>query len=273
MTMTYPGFLSEENKELHERFAMGEIRSVIKDAQRVGSLSLTMNMLKNTHANLKDLLSLESSKLFDKFDREWELFGKKEHETTLQISNEVDNLLIYMMAYKELVKESIFKEQGITLYEIGYKIESSLLLISKMRSMLCFKVDKYIGYDILESILKTQESFNAYRAYYKSSLTLENIINFLIFHPQFPKSLLSIIRDILEDFKELPKAKEYASTYEKPMLEAQKLLLEIEIATLLQTEETDGVYEELDLFLEQLSKLFLETSDAFSHTYFSHYDE
>ena len=273
MTMTYPGFLNETNRETLEYFPMTEIVSVIKDINRVGSLSFTLSMLKNTHANLRDLLTLESSKLFDKFDREWQLFISNDKETTPQISNEIDQLLIYMMAYKELVNESIFKEQGVTLYEIGYKIESSLLLISKMRSMLCLKVDKYIGYEILESILKVQESYNAYRAYYKSSLTVENIINFLIFHPQFPKSLLSIIREILEDFKELPKSKEYISTYEKPMLEAQTLLLSVDISSLLQTQEIDGVYTQLDALLEQLSRLFLKCSDAFSNTYFSHYDE
>lgn len=273
MTMTYPGFLNESKKEELEHFPMKEIASVIKDVHRVGSLSFTLSMLKNTHAKLRDLLSIESSKLFDKFDREWHYFISKEMETTLQISNEVDGLLVYMMAYKELVQESIFKEQGITLYEIGYKIESSLLLISKMRSILCFKVDKYIGYDVLESILKTQESFNAYRAYYKSTLTLENIINFFLVHPQFPKSLLSITHGVLEDFKELPKTKEYVSTYEEPILEAQRLLQSADLSALLQTQEEDGIYVALDKLLERLSELFLSSSDAFSHTYFSHYDE
>ena len=272
LTMTYPGFLNESNKEI-QHFPMKEIVSVIKNIHRVGSLSFTLSMLKNTHANLRDLLTSESSKLFDKFDREWQIFISNDKDTTLQISNQVDGLLVYMMAYKELVKESIFKEQGITLYEIGYKIESSLLLLSKMRSMLCSKVDKYIGYEILESILKVQESFNAYRAYYKTALTLENIINLLLFNPQFPKSLLSVIETILEDFKELPKAKEYTTNYEKPMLEAQRLLLSVDFSTLLQTQEADGVYSDLDKLLQTLSKLFLKCSDAFSHTYFSHYDE
>jgi len=273
MTMTYPGFLSEVNKELFARFPMTEILSVIKDVERVGSLSFTMNMLKNTHINLKDLLTLESSKLFDKLDRAWQTFITKEKESTLQVANEVDQFLIYMMAYKELVKESIFKEQGIMLYQIGYKLESCMLLISKARSMLCLKVDKYIEYDILESVLKIQESFNAFRAYYKSSLTLENVISFLIFHPQFPKSLNHMIEELLDGFEELPKAKEYVTSYEQPMIEAQELLKSVNLKSLLETEEVDGVYVGLDALLKELSKLFIKCSDEFSHTYFSHYDE
>ena len=46
------------------------------------------------------------------------------------------------MAYKELIDESIFKEQGLILYDIGCKIEISQLLISKLRSLLTLKLDK-----------------------------------------------------------------------------------------------------------------------------------
>ncbi|MBN2817290.1 MAG: circularly permuted type 2 ATP-grasp protein [Campylobacterales bacterium] len=273
MTMTYPGFLGEINKETMERFPMTEIRSVIKDSNRVGSLSFTVSMLKNTHTNLKDLLTLESSKLFDRLDRNWQLFLGRKKESTLYIANDVEQFLIYIMAYKELVKESIFKEQGLTLYVIGYKIESALLLISVMRSVVCMKVDKYIEYDLLESLLKTQESFNAYRAYYKSSLTLENVLDFLVLHSQFPKSLSYMISELLAAFKELPKAKEYVTSYEKPMLEAQGLLKDVSMKTLLETQEEDGVYVDLDTLFGDLSALFLKCSDEFSHTYFSHYDE
>jgi len=273
MTMSYPGFLSEINKEVIERFPMTEIRSVIKDTNRSGTLSFTVSMLKNTHINLKDLLTVESSKLFDKLDSAWQEFLLRDKESTLQISNDLDQFLIYMMAYKELVKESIFKEQGLMLYQIGYKVETSMLLISKLRSMLCLKVDKYIGYDLLESVLKTQESFNAFRAYYKTSLTLYNTIEFLIVHPQFPNSLHSMIKELLDGFKELPKAKEYVTSYEEPMIEALGLLKDLDIKSLLQTQEDDGVYIGLDALLEDLSKLFLKCSDEFSNTYFSHYDE
>jgi len=273
MTMTYPGFLSEINKDVIQRFAMSEIRDVTKNSNRVGSLSFTVGMLKNTHINLKDLLTLESSRLFDKLDNSWQNFIAREKESTLSIANDVDEFLIYIMAYKELVKESIFKEQGLTLYEIGYTIESALLLISVLRSVACVKVDKYIEYDLLESLLKTQESFNAYRAYYRTTLHLQNVIEFLVLHQQFPKSVSYMLSNLLNIFKELPKAKEYTTSYEEPIVKAQKLLQKVDVEELLRNEPLDGIYVGLDALLEDLSKLILECADNFSHTYFSHYDE
>lgn len=273
MTMTYPGFLDVSNDESLEIFPMREITSVIKDTSRGGSLAFTVLMLSNTNINLKDILAFESSKLFDKMQKEWNEFINRTNDSTLIVAGELDNFLIYLMAYKELVKESVFKEQGLIIYDVGYKIESALLLISKSRSMLCLKLDRFIGHDVLEGILNSQESFNAYRAFYRSSVNLENVVDFLIINPQFPKSLAYMTAELLKEFKLLPKAKEELTSYEKPIAQAQKLLESIQLVNLLKIEKNEGIYVKLDAMLLKLSDLYLECSSEFSNTYFSHYDE
>ena len=273
LTMTYPGFLDKENNKNINLFPMREITSVIKNKERAGSLASTMEMLSHANINLKDLLALESSKLFEKIQQDWSLFIYRRTDSTLTVANELEKTLVYLMAYKELVHESIFREQGLIIYEIGYKIEDALLLIAKARPMLCLKLDKLTGRDVLEDMLNSMESFNAYRAHYKSSLTLNNVIEFLIFNPQFPKSLTYIIDSLLKEFKLLPKAKETLTTYEEVMLEARTILESVDLDALLHIKEEEGVYMKLDTILSQLSDLFLKCSDTFSQTYFSHYDE
>ncbi|QSZ41926.1 hypothetical protein GJV85_07340 [Sulfurimonas aquatica] len=273
MTMTYPGFFDLENKENLEIFPMVEISSVIKDINRSGSLSMTISMLSNANINLKDLLTLESWKLFDKANKEWYAFANRKNDSTLVIAGELDKFLIYQMAYKQLVYESIFKEQGLILFEIGFKIEDALLLISKAKSILCIKVDKSISSDVLTGMLNSVEGFNAYRAHYKSSLTLENVLDFLILNPQFPKSLSYIMQALLDDFKLLPKAKESLTSYENTIIKVQKILNTINLQALINIKEEDGVYTELDDILSELSDLTLKCSDEFSNTYFSHNDE
>jgi uncharacterized circularly permuted ATP-grasp superfamily protein/uncharacterized alpha-E superfamily protein len=273
LTMTYPGFLDKENNKNINLFPMREITSVIKNKERAGSLASTMEMLSHANINLKDLLALESSKLFEKIQQDWSLFIYRRTDSTLTVANELEKTLVYLMAYKELVHESIFREQGLIIYEIGYKIEDALLLIVKVRSTLCLKLDKLTGRDVLEAMLNSMESFNAYRAHYKSSLTLKNVVEFLIFNPQFPKSLTYIIDSLLKEFKLLPKAKETLTTYEEVMLEARTILESVDLDALIHIKEEEGVYMELDTILSQLSDLFLKCSDTFSHTYFSHYDE
>jgi uncharacterized circularly permuted ATP-grasp superfamily protein/uncharacterized alpha-E superfamily protein len=273
MTMTYPGFLDEKNRETLEVFPMSEITSIVKDTTRSGSLSFTISMLSITNINLKDLLTFESTKLFETLQKEWHEFTSRNSDHTMVIAKELDKFLIYLMAYKELVQESIFKEQGLILYDIGSKIENALLLISKSRSMLCLKLDKSVGHDILEGMLNSIGSFNAYRAHYKSSLTLENVVDFLIFNTQFPKSLMYITDELLKEFKSLPKAKSCLSSYEGPVAQAKALLSNNELDIILQSRDDEGIYTNLDAMLEKLSDLYLECSNEFSNTYFSHYDE
>jgi uncharacterized alpha-E superfamily protein len=273
MTMTYPGFLDSNNQKNLEIFPMREIISVIKDSNRIGSLAFTISMLSNANMNLKDLLAFESSKLFEKMHKEWSEFINRKYDSTLNVADKLDDLLIYLMAYKELVKESMFKEQGLFIYTIGYKIELALLLISKSRSMLCFKLDRFIEHDVLEGILNSLESFNAYRAFYRSSLNLENVVDFLILNPQFPKSLIYITTQLIQEFKLLPKAKISLSSYEKPIVEAQKLLESTSLESLMQIGEDEGIYKKLDTLLVTMASLYLECSNEFSNTYFSHYDE
>ena len=231
---------------------MHEITSVIKDTQRIGSLSSTVLMLSNANVNLKDLLTLESWKLFDKIQKEWNTFIHRKGDSTLHVANKLENFLIYFMAYKELVNESIFREQGLIIYEIGYMIEDALLLIAKARPMLCLKLDKSVGHDVLEGMLNSIESFNAYRAHYKSSLTLKNVVEFLIFNPQFPKSLMYIIDHLLKEFKLLPKAKKIFTSYEQMMLEARTILESLDVDKLIIIKEEEGVYMELDTVLSAI---------------------
>ncbi len=273
MTMTYPGFLDVENQASLNRFPMVEITSIVKDMFRLGSLSSTIYMLSNANINLKDFMTLETWKLFDKIQKEWREFASRKGDSTIVVASELDKFLIYFMAYKQLVYESVFRAQGYLLYEIGFQIEDSLLLISKAKSMLCIKLDKSVGHDVLEGMLNSIESFNAYRAHYRSSLSLKNVLEFLILNKQFPKSIGYIIDDLLREFKLLPKAKKETTSYEKALLQAKELLESVDLNALLETKEEDGVYMELDKVLSELSTLFLECSNEFSNTYFSHYDD
>lgn len=273
LTMTYPGFLDENNKRRLHKNPIIEISSVIKDASRQGSLSFTCSMLTNTNINLKDILAIESGKLYEKMKREWNIFSKSTSRSNISLANGLDKMLMYMIAYKELVKESIYKEQGLILYDIGYKIENALLLISKARSIMCLHVEKSVEYDILEGLLNSIESFNAYRAKYKSSLLLENVVEFLILNKQFPKSLSYITEELLQELKLLPKSKDELTSYEKPIAKANKLLKSLNINEIMQINDGEAIYFEFDKILSQLSELYIECSNEFSKTYFSHYDE
>lgn len=270
LTMSYPGFLDEKSI-----YPVKEIISLIRDKNRMGTLSFTLDMLSNLNASVKNLLAMEAWRIYEKMQKEWNAYSKKEFLTNKDHINELDKLLIYLMAYKELIDESIFKEQGLILYDIGCKIETSQLLISKLRSLLTQKLDKLIEYDVLDSMLNSYESYNSYRAYYKSSLDLENVLDFLIFNTKYPKSLIYIINQLLADLKELPKNidNSHLSSFEEPVFKVFSMITLTNTQKLLETSEDEYIYKELDEFLSILSNLLTQTSEELTKTYFSHYNE
>lgn len=267
LTMTYPGFLEETHKDPYN-----EILSVIHDEHRIGSLTFTIKMLSNANISVKNLLTIEAWRIFDKMKKEWKSYAYFKNLPIREHINQINSLLIYLMAYKELISESIFKEQGLILFDIGGKIEVALLLISKLRSLLTIKYDKILQYEMLDSILNAYESYNSYRAYYQSSLELSNVIEFLIFNKRYPKSLIYIITELLENLKELPRQNngDALSRFEEPIFKAYSQLKLSNPLKLLEIEEDAFVYQKLEVFLSDISDLLIMTSDELTKTYFSH---
>lgn len=270
LTMSYPGFLNEELSS-----PLKEIVSLIRDKNRIGTLSFTLSMLSNLNASVKNLLTMEAWRIYERMQKEWNSYNKREVFTYKDHINELDRLLIYLMAYRELIDESMFKEQGLILYDIGSKIEISQLLIAKLRSLLTLKLDKLIEYDVLDSMLNSYESYNSYRAYYKSSLDLENVLDFLMFNTKYPKSLIYIITQLLSDLKELPRNinNSHLSNFEEPVFKVFSMITLSNTQKLLESDEEEYVYTQLDEFLSTISNLLTETSEELTKTYFSHYNE
>lgn len=265
LTMTYPGFLSETPPE--ER---GEIAAIINDKTRTGSLSFTISMLANANMNVKNILTIDSWRLFERLQKEWIGFNKKSSKSSIDNISALENLLLYLMAYKELIDESLFKDQGAVVYEIGFKLESALLLISKVRSLLTLRLSDSLEYDILDALLNSYESYNSYRTYYKSTIELENVLDFLIFDPQYPKSLVSIVHDLLHRLKDLPKQEKSSaiSAYEEPVFRAYSLLRLSTPKSVLACEKLSGVYCELEEFLAELTSYFINASNELTKRYF-----
>ena len=68
-------------------------------------------------------------------------------------------------------------------------------------------------------MLLSCESLNAYRAHYRTSLKIENVIEFMLLDIRFPKSLIYELSELQKLLGELPKSRNalYLSRYEEPI--------------------------------------------------------
>lgn len=273
LSMTYPGFLGEGDEKVTDPVA--EIWSVIAQSDRTGSLHQALNMLSNANTSTKNLLPLESWRIFDRLMREWSEYANDTMPQQRRMISGLDTLLVHLMAYKALIEDSLFVEQGLILYEIGAGLERAQLLIAKSRSMLTAVYEPFTEYEILETLLGSSESLNAYRAHYRASIELEHVSEFMLLDSQFPKSLISEISHLLKLLPKLPKFKHdiYLSRYEEPLFEAFSILRLSRIESLCALAPDSVVRENMDTLLASVSEKLIVASDELSKTYFAHYDE
>lgn len=273
LSMTYPGFLGEGDEEVTD--PVSEIWSIIAQSDRTGSLYQALNMLSNANTSTKNLLPLEGWRIFERLMREWSDYANTALPPQRIMIAGLDNLLIHLMAYKALIEDSLFAQQGLILYEIGAGLERAQLLISKSRSMLTSVYETFTEYEILETLLGSSESLNAYRAHYRASIELEHVSEFMLLDMQFPKSLISEISKLLKLLPKLPKFKHdiYLSRYEEPLFEAFSYLRLSRIDSLCALAPDSVVRENMDDLLARVAEKLIVASDELSKTYFAHYDE
>ncbi|MDP3587333.1 MAG: circularly permuted type 2 ATP-grasp protein [Sulfuricurvum sp.] len=273
LSMTYPGFLGIKDQKITD--PLSEIWSVMSDSTRVGSLSQVIMMLSNASTSTKNLLPLEGWRIFDRLSREWSEFTHKRKPAHRDMIAGVDKLLVHLMAYKALIEETLFAEQGLVLYDIGARLERSSLLIAKARAMLTSVYEPFVEYEILETLLGTSESLNAYRAHYRSSIEFAHVSEFLLLDIHFPKSLISEINQLLKALPKLPKFKHemYLSRYEQPLFEAFSLLRLERTENLCVVEKDVFIRDSMDALLSSIADKLIVSADELSKTYFSHYDE
>jgi uncharacterized circularly permuted ATP-grasp superfamily protein/uncharacterized alpha-E superfamily protein len=271
LTMTYPGFLSEEKILL-----IDEIKSVINDTNRIGTLSFTLSMLSGINLNIKNQLSNENRKVFDKLESSWFSSNQKKALNNRSQIEKLDNLLIYLTAYKELLNESIFHEQGVIFYKLGSNLELAMLLISKTRSLLVYQNDKTVENEILKFLLDSYESYHAYKSHYKTQLDIELVTKFLIFEQNYPKSLRSILNQIAFHLDEIQNEQNIRSHFDNSHQHLKTifdLFKNCDVDNLLSINEESYVYENLDKLLNEITTALIEFSNEFSKNYFSHYYE
>lgn len=270
LTMTYPGFLQEDTKESQE------ILRIIKDIHTTGSFSFTISILSNVHMNIKNLLSHECRKVYEKLQDNWDIYLESQSTEYTQHAIALDEVLIYLNAYKELIRESISKEQGLIFYEIGEKFEMAVLLLSKIRSLTTVKQQNVTEQEILQFLLHSNDSFNSFKSMYKSSMSIESVLEFLLLRNDSPKSLISIVKslmDMLDFIYQSTLIKSHFDGSEQYIYDVYSKLKSLKLETLLQSCDDTFIYCELEKFLSGVTQMLTQFSNEFTKNYFSHYYE
>jgi uncharacterized circularly permuted ATP-grasp superfamily protein/uncharacterized alpha-E superfamily protein len=265
---TYPGFTEEE------RFVNPwiELRAVLLDEKRAGSLRNNFLQFNRAIHEVREHWSTDTWRVLRVMEEEFRQEAPLSHQGHIRMLQTLDNLITFIVAFIGLNRESISREQGWILLDMGRKIEQSLLLITMLRVTLTERYPDRVEYNLQQSVLMSHESLVNYRYKYRMPINHELVVDLMVFDPNNPRSLVYQVDRLKAYLKNLPKvqAGQTVTEYERLILEADALLKFADRKALVLASGDGPGYRKLDEFLGRLYGLLTAIPEVISKTYFKH---
>lgn len=270
LTDTLPGFIGRGGKK-RLRSPWKELRSIILNVERGGSLFATLRALQRASYAIRDRWSTDAWRIIDDIEEHWSGLEQVDNISAGRVQNDLDLLLTDLLALSGLNKESMTREAGWLLLDIGRRIERGLLLVNLVRTTLVPRFAELEEHLLQEAVLSTMQSLITYRRRYRSYLQLGTVLELLLIDERNPRSLAYQFNRLQDYIARLPR-----TSQERRLSGAQKLVLEahtqlrlIDIAELA-GDNRAGTRRELDSLLAGQKKALTGTSEMLTRAYFTH---
>jgi uncharacterized alpha-E superfamily protein len=166
----------------------------------------------------------------------------------------------------------MYRGEGWTMYRIGQLIEEISVELVQYRSLLTFQFEESVQFQVLESLLISNQSLSNYRSVYRTYFEVTPAIDLLFLNKQNPKSILAQLESLVELLEQLPKKEngDYENDVSNLAFACYSKVRLISVEKLLAVEKETGFRKNLDAFCEELNEQILTLSSKLSAHYFSH---
>lgn len=268
---TWPGFAGAGS---HEKFAepWKELKDMFLNEKRTGSLKNNFFQFLRAIYEVRDHWSTDTWRVLRGIEEELQKDISLSHHGHLEMLHTLDDLITSIVAFIGLNRESISREQGWIMLDLGRKIEQSLLLITMLKTTMVNKYHEEVEYNLQQSVLMNNESLVNYRYKYRMPIQSQLVLDLMIFDPNNPRSLIYQIDRLKVYLQNLPKTQPSHSPteYESLALQAEALLKLADKNKLAMPDVTGRIYKELDEFLSLMYVLLSAIPNVISKTYFKH---
>lgn len=273
-TFTYPGFIDDDNEKNEENLSQPwpELKDIIFNVQRAGSLKYDFVLfIRAVHA-VRDHWSTDTWRVLRGMEEAWSTVKDSSNPGHLKMQHVLDSLITSVVAFIGLNRESISREQGWLMLDMGRKIEQCLLLTNMLRATLVVKYDDQVDYKLQEAVLISNEGLVNFRYKYRSLLQLPLVLDLMIFDPNNPRSLLYQLDRLKKSLANLPKttADKSITAHDILIEKGYNLLNVVDKEKLSLLNEETAQYENLDNFLSDMYDILTGIQDTISKTYFIH---
>lgn len=271
LTYTWPGFCGANAEAMFEN-PWPELSDIIFNVARQGSLGYNFSLFTRAVNMVRDHWSTDTWRVLKGMEENWDEAATAQL-TNFRMVGALDNLITSMVAFLGLNRESISRDQGWTILDTGRKIEQSLLLIHMLQSTILTVHSEEVTHNLLEAVLKSNETLMNYRYKYKVHIQLPLVLDLMLLDPNNPRSLIYQMDRLKAHISGLPKQEKSGNTLEKHerlILEAHTLLKLADHSKWTEKDEKTGNYQYLSNLLADLTHLLLAVPDAISKKYFKH---
>src|SRR5450631_315885 len=268
-SFTIPGFVGEDAEEI---FAdpWNELEDVLFNEKRPGGIKYNFIQFHKAIHEVRDHWSTDTWRVIRGMEEALQNGIPLTHHGHLQMIHTLDNLITSVVAFIGLNRESISREQGWIMLDLGRKIEQSLLVITMLRTTLVRKNNEQVQYNLQQSVLMSNESLVNYRYKYRRPLQNLLVIDLLVFDPNNPRSLIYQVVRLKAYLQNLPKhnSGNTITEYERLILEADTLIRSADKYNLADSGK-DG-YAKLESFLSKLYNVLSAIPGVLSKAFFKH---
>jgi uncharacterized alpha-E superfamily protein len=162
VTGTYPGFVGEGAKTLLKK-PRAELHSLLQDTGRVGSLASTLQSFGQVALSVRDHWPAEIWRVIDSIRQDWASDQEAPGPGSYRMDDRLDHLIMQLVAFSGLGAESMTRESGWMLLDIGRRLERALGLISLLRATLVPVMDDALQRQLMETVLIICDSLNTFR--------------------------------------------------------------------------------------------------------------
>ena len=271
VTGTYPGFVDEDAEKLLKN-PRPELRSLLQDASRVGSLTSTLQAFGQVAMTVRDHWPTEIWRIIDAIRQDWADDEETPGPGNYRTQDRLDHLIMQLVAFSGLTAESMARESGWLLLDIGRRLERALGLISLLRATLVPGMDDATKGQLMETVLIICDSLNTYRRRYHSYMHLPTVLELILMDPHHPRSLAYQLNCLQQHVAELPRTQvsHRLGEDERAVLEAFTALRLADAVELSRIGESDGYCKGLEELLSAQTESLWQLSEVITGTYFSH---
>ena len=258
---------------LYPRLDPGEqLRAAVLDTQKPGSLANTLQAMINAAYGVRDYWSNDTWQVVNSLESHRDSLGNISNFLSRSVLYNLNRIVTSLNAFTGLCMESMSREPGWMLLDIGRRIERSLMFIALIRFNLVERKESEVYDLLLESVLIAAENIITYRRRYRSYLDLETVLDLLLLDENNPRSLLYQLNRLKEHIDRLPARRDShrLTDHERLVLKAWSRLRLIAPERLATISERSGKYKGVEGLLSSIKVLLERSSEAMSRAYFSH---